>query len=240
MIRGSAAAPGDRRHRHRGRPARCRLPQPCALHAGWAWSALQAAGRRAIDGGQRHRVVDQHHRTRSQHRHAGQARHARELRAQVLDHHLLVAQHFVHVHRNALRPALRKITTGRCFCAGAVAGAGRLEQRHRPSRTAACSPPWANCAAVRRPAPPRRREPGARFPPDWTERPWTCRPVRSITTCVTAVVSGTTSLNCVPLPQASGGLDTSTQGVDFGAHHVQPDAASRPARSPSRLSRSRA
>ncbi|MPM16284.1 hypothetical protein SDC9_62662 [bioreactor metagenome] len=52
--------------------------------------------------GQRHRVVDQHHGTRGQHRHSRHARQARELRAQVLHHDFLVAQHFVHMQCNAL------------------------------------------------------------------------------------------------------------------------------------------
>ena len=48
---------------------------------------------------------------------------------------------------------------------------------------------------------------------------------RSITTCVTAVVSGSTSLKLVPWPARGGGLDAAAQGVDFGAHHVHADAA---------------
>jgi len=58
---------------------------------------------RAVHRGQCHRVVDQRHRAGGQHRHAGQTGQARELRPQVLDHHFLVAQHFVHVHGHALR-----------------------------------------------------------------------------------------------------------------------------------------
>ena len=60
---------------------------------------------RTVHRGQRHRVVDQHHSTRGQHRHASQARQARHLRAQRLDHHFLLAQHFIHVQCNALRGA---------------------------------------------------------------------------------------------------------------------------------------
>ena len=58
-----------------------------------------------IHRGQRHRVVDQCHRARGQQRHTHQARQARQLRADVLDHHLLVAHHFVDVDGDTLRGA---------------------------------------------------------------------------------------------------------------------------------------
>jgi hypothetical protein len=48
--------------------------------------------------------------------------------------------------------------------------------------------------------------------------------VRSITTCVTAVVSGSTSLKRA-LAGFGGGLDAAAQRVHFGAHHVHADAA---------------
>jgi len=58
---------------------------------------------RAIHRRQRHRVVNQGDRSRSQHRHTRQPWQARELRPQVFHHHFLVAQHLVHVHGQALR-----------------------------------------------------------------------------------------------------------------------------------------
>ena len=70
---------------------RTHLFVPPALHPG------------AVHGRQGHRVVNQRHSARSQHRHAGQTRQSRQLGAQVLDHHLLIAQHLVHVHGHALR-----------------------------------------------------------------------------------------------------------------------------------------
>ena len=50
-------------------------------------------------------------------------------------------------------------------------------------------------------------------------------PQRSITTCVTAVVSGRISLNEVPCPARAGGLDAAAHRVHLGAHHVHADAA---------------
>ncbi|OIQ82611.1 hypothetical protein GALL_355940 [mine drainage metagenome] len=63
----------------------------------------QPRGLRAVHRGQRDRVVDQHQAAFGQQRHPGQTRYARQLRAEVLDHDFLVAEHFVDQQRDALR-----------------------------------------------------------------------------------------------------------------------------------------
>ncbi len=56
---------------------------------------------------QRHRIEDQHDIARTQHGSAGNTRHARQLRADILDHDLAVALHFVDVNRNTVITALQ-------------------------------------------------------------------------------------------------------------------------------------
>ena len=66
-------------------------------------SALKAAFRQRIAVGHEMTVYD--HLARAQHRGAGDARHARQLRPQVLDDDLAVAQHLVDLQRDALAGA---------------------------------------------------------------------------------------------------------------------------------------
>ena len=51
---------------------------------------------------QRHRIQYQHDVAGAQHGRAGDARHARQLRAHMLDHHFAVAQHIVDLQRQSV------------------------------------------------------------------------------------------------------------------------------------------
>jgi hypothetical protein len=104
----------------------------------------------AAAAGQQHRVQDQHDLARTQHGGAGDAGHARQLRADVLDHHLAVAQHLVDLQGDARAGAL-STSTGYERCpaerarprpavpAGSAAAASRLHRRAPAARAAASS-----------------------------------------------------------------------------------------------------
>ena len=158
-----------------------------------------AAGLLAVHRRQRHRVVDQHHGARSQHRHAGQAGQARQLRPEVLDHHFLVAQHFVHVHGDALRGAAEDHHRCACRRGSLLRGATAAARRPEEGQLLAAEIERRRCC---RPAATPRPSRGAPSRPGWQARRPSRLPQRSITTCVTAVVSGSTSLKLVPCPAA--------------------------------------
>ena len=136
------AAHGQRivHHQHQRcqRRHRCRRRQQ-AMQPGIGPAATGGASVVTVQRGQRHRVVDQRHRARGQQRDARQSGQADHLRAQVLDDHFVVAQHFVDLHRHAL---LRTAYHHHGARATARFGAARtlLQQRaepvegHRPVR----------------------------------------------------------------------------------------------------------
>ena len=119
---------------------------------------------------------------------------------EVLDHHFLVAQHFVDVQRDALLRAADHHHRPRAADARRRARAG-LQQRAQPEerqrsvaeREGAAGIGLLDLLGAAR---------AARSRPASTARPLSASPQRSITTCVTAVVSGSTSLKLVPWPAA--------------------------------------
>jgi hypothetical protein len=194
------------------------LPSTSALRLVGA----QRAGLLAVHRSQRHRVVDQHHGAGSQHGHAGQAGQARQLRPEVLHHHFLVAQHFVDVHRDALRGASEDHHRQRLALRLAAAGDDCSSAPDQKKGTARRRSRACRCC---RPAALPWRARGARFHQVGGHADGQLARLRIITTCVTAVVSGSTSLKLVPRPACGGSLDAAAERVDFGAHHVHADAA---------------
>ena len=99
----------------------------CLQHVRFGAVTAQGTGLVTVNRRQRHRVVNQYHGTRCQHRHACQTRQTRQLGPKIFNHHLLVAQHLVHVQSHALRGASEDHDRC-CLALHFCALAGRLEQ----------------------------------------------------------------------------------------------------------------
>ena len=80
-----------------------RLGATCGVSTHRASNARHVGALREL-----HRIDDQHDLAGAQHRRARNARHARELRPDVLDHDFLVADHLVDVDRGALLAAAQQ------------------------------------------------------------------------------------------------------------------------------------
>ena len=181
----------------------------------------------AIHRGQGHGVVDQHHRAGRQHRHARQARQSRQLGAEVLHHDFLVAQHFVHVHRHALRSAAENHHGAR-LARRFHAARGRLQQRARPEERQQLA------ARAELPGAIGFLELGARG---------AAHDFHEVGGHAHRQVSGTQHDHLGhrggqrqhhakrgALALFGAGFDAPAQGVDLGAHHVHADATPREAR----------
>ena len=229
------AAHSDRvvHHQHQRHLARCRscrgghraprFGHHIHRHATQRQAAACGAHLFAIHRGQGHRVVNQHHRARSEHRHARQAGKPRQLGPQVFHHHFAVAQHFIHVHGDALRCAAQHHhgagLAGRCFAAVVRC----LKQCTRPEERQLLTRHLEGASAVRR-FQLHRGHPAHDFHDigRHAHRQVSCAQHHHLRH---RRGQRKHHAECRTLTRFGGGLDASAERIDLGANHIHPDTA---------------